>query len=245
MYNGSKLSKLEMPSGSSAELGAKVLGKVGDQFVAHRRDQNIGITFYDQPKPYGDWLCRVNRYFVPEKVLTGKMVQTQDWWDDNLAVEMEYGVWRKPSLGQASDAERHKACRAYRDFDHLFTATNLADPERGAFLLDRILMEFSANRLTVPVACEHDFGNGVKSRCDETKLLRSMRLNDLRRIVPVSESAIKNGIRRIERLELAWTPPPGGHYPLLELLVESEQVYGKQSVSEGELKSIRLVIDEF
>ena len=242
--SGSVPSNPDTESASSAQLGAQVLGKVSSHFVAHRRDQNVGVAFYDQPKPYGDWLCRVNRYFVPEKTLTGKIVQPQDWWADDLAVEMEYGVWRKPGLGRANDAERHKACHAYRDFDHLFTAAKSGDPERAAFLLDRILTDFRANKLTVPISCEHINGDGTKALCDENKILRSMTLNDLRSIESVSESEVNNGMRRVDRLGLAGAPPSASHYTLLELLVESEQRYGKQSASEGELRSIRLVIEE-
>jgi hypothetical protein len=96
--------------------------------------------------------------------------------------------------------------------------------------LDRILTDFRANKLTVPISCEHITGDGTKARCDEIKILRSMTLNDLRSIEAVSESEVNNGMRRVDRLGLAGAPP-SSHHSILELLVESEQRYGKQSAS--------------
>lgn len=230
--------------GSSAQLGATVLSKVSSHFVAHRREKGGGIVFYDQPKPYGDWLCRVNRYFVPEKTLTGKMALEQDWWADDLEVAREYGVWRRPTLGHLSDAERDRACHAYRNFDHLYTASNSGDPERAAYLMDRILTDLHANKLKVPVSCEHVFGNGEIARCDGMTILRSMTLNDLSNIEPVSEHGLSNGMRRVDRLLLA-SELSGQHPTLRQLLVESEQRYGEQSAIEPELVSIRFVLEDF
>lgn len=227
--------------GSSSQLGRETLGKIGNKLVAHRRTLGGGIVFYDQPKPYGSWLCRVNRYSVPEKTLTGLNVLPQDHWDDDLEMTREYGVWRKPSLGQGNDTDRDVACLAYRDFDHLFRAADSADPERAAFLLDRILTEFGSGKPTIPVTCRYVSGAG-ESKCDGREVLRSLKLGDLGKIESVSEREVPNGAVHVDLLSVSY--PIKDKLTFTQLSVTSEQHYGTQSSAEGELKSVEVVINE-
>ena len=222
---------------------AQILAKVAKDFVAERRKPGGGITFFDQPKPYGNWLCRTNAYFVPEKVITGKLVQKQDWWADNLGVTTLYGVWRKPSLGLASDAERHKACAGFGDFDHLFGVRDSADPERGAFLLDRILTLLRLGDLHVPLSCAHIDRNGRPSNCDASAILKTVTLRSLSGIEAVSEEKIDGGMRRTDRLTLAGDQDSEPAHSLVDLLVVSDQHFGKQSASEGDLRSVAVSLN--
>ena len=235
--------RIERDSSSSSQLGAQILGKVGGLSVAHRRVNGQGVVFYDQPKPYGDWLCRVNRYFVPEKTLTGKTELPQDWWADDLAIEREYGIWRRPTLGRASDSARHKACQPYRDFDHLFSASESADPERAAFLLDSILTNLRSDELRIPITCDRFTKDGTKASCDGAEILRSVSLDDLRRIETMAEREIDHGMLRTDRLGLEGGAHLKSMHSVLELVVESEQRFGKDSASEGELRSVRVVVE--
>jgi hypothetical protein len=225
---------------SSPNLGATTLAKVSKDFVAHRRTAGAGITFFDHPKPYGEWLCRVNAYYVPEKVLKGKLALEQDWWADNLSVSTLYGVWRRPSLGSASDAARHKACAEFRDFDHLFGRKDTADPERGAFLLDRIISLLASDKLDIPLSCSAPGAQGHPSKCDARTLLKSVNLQALRGVEAISEQEIDHGMRRTDELSLE--PSKGVTGELLELRVVSDQHFGKQSASEGDVRSVEVII---
>lgn len=227
------------PSGDS-DLAAQTLAKVAKGFVAQRRVPGAGITFFDQPKPYGHWLCRVNAFYVPEKVLTGKLVQKQDWWADDLSEERRFGIWRRPAQGAAGDAERHNACARFRDFDHTFTVRDSGDPERGVFLLDSIITQVRSGNVRLPLSCTIIDQHGHPATCEAGRALRSVRLQSLRQVEAVSEEEIDHGLKHVDRLTLEAEPDS---LTFVLLTVTSEQRFGKQSASEGDLKSVDVVVE--
>jgi hypothetical protein len=220
----------------------QVLAKVARDFVAQHRIPGRGITFFDQPKPYGDWLCRVNSFYVPEKVLTGKLVLQKDWWDDDLSETRLFGIWRRPTQGPGTDAARHKACAAFRDFDHAFTVQGSGDPDRGVFLLDNVISQLHSGKLTIPLSCTDTDQRGRPATCDAERVLRPDALHELRQVEAVSEQEIDHGMRRTDRLTLSAAPDS---LTFVVLTVVSEQRFGKQSASEGDVKSVKVEIERF
>jgi hypothetical protein len=236
---GFGLALLLLRPNDSSDLGARALAKVSKDFVAYRRTSD-GITFFDHPKPYGAWLCRVNSYFVPQQVLTAKIVQQQDPWTDNLDVRRRFGVWRRPSLGPASDAAGQKACAEFRDFDHLFGVDGSADPERGPYILDRLLTLLSSGKLNIPLSCLTVDARGQPSNCNARTVLKSLSLKNLESVDVASEQQFDGGARHTDTL---WMHPDGRMrtYPLGVEIV-SDQHFGKQSIAEGDIRSVKVII---
>jgi hypothetical protein len=82
----------EIKSLPDAALAERAMRRVGDQFVAVERSNGSGVDFFDHPLPYSNWLCRVNRYWVPDTILAGKISQPQDRWSDPVTVERFFGI---------------------------------------------------------------------------------------------------------------------------------------------------------
>jgi hypothetical protein len=233
------------PEHRPAPLAAQALTKASAYFVAQRRIPGSGVTFYDQPKPYGDWLCRVKAIYVPEKVLTGKLTLPQDRWEDDVDASELYGVWREPHVGPAKGDVRVTACAGFRDFDHTFIVKNSADPERGAFLLDSIIARLRSGSLNVPVSCTGPGQRGQRESCDATILLKSITLQNLRQVDAVSEQRIEGGMRRTDLLWLPRNPKSPDEPSAIALKVVSDQTFGKQSASEGDLRSLDISVECF
>lgn len=216
------------------------MGRVGQRLVAAEQRPE-GVRFYDQPKPYGHWLCRVNVYWVPQKIVTGEEVRGQDWWADDLSVQRRYGIWRRPSAGGSSDEARHKACVGFKAFDTTFEAAgDPPEPERAVFLLERLIMAARAGGpLPFPVMCRRWAKHGeTPQRCDGMAILRGVSLRDLGYAKVISfDHGKKFGSSRDE-LRIG-----SRAHEDVTLTVDSRQHWGRHSIAEGEVRSVAVVVD--
>jgi hypothetical protein len=231
-------------AGTPEQLGTRILGRVAHGFIASRRTpSNGGFLFYDQPLPYAESLCRTNAYFVPEHVVTGKLDRPQDRWEDKLRIETRYGVWRPVGRGEGNS--REKACAAFRDFDNMFTAEgDPPEPERAVFLLDALVTAArGSGPLPFPVTCRrYSKGEPHGRPCDGRNLLRDLSVRGLRHARMVSFSYGREFGDSVDALSLP-TPPAAEQAGSMQLMVASRQHWGRDSVSEGEVKSVSVRIE--
>jgi len=226
----------------SAELGSRIMARVGKDFVAYRRSAGSGITFYDRPKPFDSWLCRVNAFYVPEKVLTGAIKRTQDRWEDNLSVETLYGVWKKPSLGRAGpDSERHQACARFNDFDHLISERGELSIDRGVYLFDRILSDAKSGGFPPNLSCNRAVvtSSGISEQaCDATAFLRSLTLSDLARVERVS-----NEVKAKRLVDQLWLRARGTDLRAI-VITSDEKPYDPRNIDDRDIRSVEITIED-
>lgn len=226
-------------------IGVSLLRRVAEGFVASRASAG-GDVFYDRPLPYGHWLCRTNAYFVPRKVVTGRLEQPQDRWEDPLVIRVRYGVWRRPLGRDFSDA-REKACAKFRDFENTFTTEGGEhdDPERAAFMADAVATAARApGPLAFPVACRRFDEYGPREEaCDGRSILRGVSARRLRHARGVSFKHGETFGESVDELTLSAPPPPQGEAWLV-LVVAARQHWGRDSASEGEVRSVEVRVEQ-
>ena len=140
------------PTGSSAELGSKLLQVVGRNLIADNRatrSPDNPFLLFATPKPFGETLCRVDVYTVAPKIVRGQ-ISEKERWDDDLEVETQYGLWKRPSL---AGGDRDRACAAYRDFEHLIRDGSVLSVARAAFVMDEILAQAKSGKFSFEVSC--------------------------------------------------------------------------------------------
>lgn len=225
-------------------LGERLLGRVAQGFVAGRPSGG-GYVFYDQPLPYGHWLCRTNAYFVPRKVVTGRWERPQDRWEDPLKIAVRYGAWRRPRGRDFSDAGE-KACAKFRDFGNTFTTEGREhdDPERAAFMVDAAATAARApGALAFPVTCRAFDKMGPREQpCDGRSILRGLSVRGLGHAKNLSFTSDAEFGDSVDELTLA-APGEAGTGSWLVLVVASRQHWGRDSVSEGEVKSVEVRVE--
>lgn len=236
---GGPLSAHALERSSTGELGMALLARVGARLVADDRvgAAEQGLRFFDTPKPYGEWLCRVNAYSVPAKIVTGKLAYPQDFWADDLSVKRLYGIWRRPTVAPRSRS-RDKACAAYRDFGHLFVEEGVLAASRGAYLLDVLLTDAAAGRLPFPATCASLDDGGQTRPCDARAVLRGRSLKDLGRVEQLDEKEFEHEIRWSDRLTLRGD----SRDVLIDIEVVSDQHFGRQSADEADVRSIAVAV---
>lgn len=233
--------------GSSAELGARLLERVGRDLIADNRAKRAGdepMLLYAVPKPNGETLCRVDVYTVAPKIIRGP-VSERDRWADDLKIETKYGLWKRPS---AIGGDRDKACAAFRDFEHLISEGSILSAERGAFVMDALLEQAKAGKFRFKVSCiiGPASPNEGPVVCDPLKALRVLSLRDLYRTEMKSELEKEHSYVRqdelwvaSERVTEALKITKG---VLVAIRVEDEQHFGKQSISEADILSVAVEI---
>ena len=230
-----------LPNLPTRDLGEELMGRIGGQFIADTRGGRrlaSGIYFFDTPKPYSLWLCRVNAYRIAPKVITGKLELSQDWWEDPLTLQRRYGIWRRPTAPEAPDGMRERACAAFRDFDNTFGADEEAEPERAAYLLDTILTDAQAqSAFRYPISCTTlRLHSEVGAKCDSKSVLRRLSLRRLRHAKTLSFThEPRRGISR-DVLGVASSAASTS----VRLIVDSEQHWGRHGISEGEVKAVEV-----
>lgn len=219
------------------------MARVGQRFIAAERSPS-GVAFYDQPKPYGHWLCRVNAYWVPQKIVTGQEVRGQDWWEDDLSVALRYGIWRRPSAPKASEAARHNACRDFRNFKNTFIAEPAGVPnaERAVFLLEKLIMAAEgAGDPPFPVTCRRWSKHDATSQpCDGRVVLAGLRLEELGYARELSSTHGEEFGSSRDELRVA---SAGAADTAVTLTIDSRQHWGRHSVGEGEVRSVAVSVD--
>lgn len=158
------------------------LGRIADTMVADSRStatSKTDITFYDEPVPYGPFLCSVHLYRTPGHGFPG----SKPGAPDSLEMTTAYGVWANPSeTVDGSVRGQEQACAAYRDFEHLFVAGERADHFTAVFQFDAARDAAVAGKVDFPVVCFSYTPPGDASRCDGHAVLKSLDLKQLVRV---------------------------------------------------------------
>ena len=165
--------------GSSAELGAKLLQRVGRNLIADDRTSgwhDAPIEFYGARKRYGDTLCRVAVYTVARKIISGAILDKEKC-DDDLKVKTRYGLWKRLC---AAGGDRDKACAAFRDLRHLITEGSLLSVARATFAMDTILDQAKSGKVGFKMSCTiMSLSLGKPVSCDTLAILRALSLQDI------------------------------------------------------------------
>lgn len=232
----------------TAELGAELMGRVGRTLVADNRGNSelrSGIVFFDTPKPHDSWLCRVNAYAIPPKVIAGKARRPQEWWEDDLTLVRRYAIWRRPTAPEPPEGARDRACAAWRDFANTFSAAEDGDPGRAAYLLDVILTDArAAPAFRYPASCtiHRDHSKLEPRPCDAKSVLRRLSLRQLRYAKTLSFAYRPDrGVSRDE-LTVVGESPSEGKAAQVVLTVDSEQHWGRQSIIAGDVKAVEVAV---
>jgi hypothetical protein len=158
------------------------LGRIADTMVADSRStatSKTDITFYDEPVPYGPFLCSVHLYRTPGHGFPG----SKPGAPDSLEMTTAYGVWANPSeTVDGSVRGQERACAAYRDFEHLFVAGERADHFTAVLQFDDARDAAVAGKVNFPIACLSYRPHGEASRCDGPAVLKSLDLKQLVRV---------------------------------------------------------------
>jgi hypothetical protein len=235
------------PKGSSAELGAKLLQRVGRNLIADDRArgwQDGPIEFYGAPRPYGDTLCRVAVYTVAPKIIRGAILEKEKW-DDDLKVETRYGLWKRPS---AAGGDRDKACAAFRDFRHLITEGSLLSVGRATYAMDTILDQAKSGKAGFKMSCTiMSLSLGKPVSCDPLAILRALSLQDIYHAETTSEA--KNDRSSVFRDQVLVAGDKITKILKMKTFmttinIEDEQHFGKQRVDEADVRSVEIVIEE-
>lgn len=158
----------------AATLGARLMRKVGTRFVG--LDERNGL-FFDTPKPFGESLCRVNMYAVSGNI---REAPDQYSWSDDLTIETRYAIWTSPSRPDRADADARRACAAFRDFKHTFSADESTTAERDAVVFDALLsIARGGEKAPFPISCSEIYSPQNIKPCDARAILRSFALADL------------------------------------------------------------------
>lgn len=235
------------PKGSSAELGAKLLQRVGRNLIADDRARGWydgPIEFYAVPKPYGDTLCRVDVYTVAPKIIRGRILDKEEW-DDDLKVETRYGLWKRPS---AAGGNRYQACAAFRDFRHLITDGNQLSVARATYAMDTILDRAKSGKVDFKLSCTiMSLKLGKPVSCDPLAILRALSLQDIYRTEMKSETEDEHSSVRHDEVSIAGDK-------LMKIVkmksfmtiinIEDEQHFGRQSVDEADVRSVEILVGE-
>jgi hypothetical protein len=228
---------------STAELGARLMARIGANFVADTRSEprsRSALTFFDTPKPFGDWLCRVNAYSIDPKIVTGASTSEPGSWGDDLRFETLYVMWRRPTAS-VSASRRDQACAHWRDFQKLIRGEDGIAVERGAYVLDKALTALRNGRADFPIACKDIRTYHEEKPCDGRAVLRSLSLRQLGEVKTGAEKDVEGGTQRADELSYM-TIRPDGVDEYVDLEIINVQHFGKQSAFEGDVSSIRIVL---
>jgi len=239
------------PVGSSAELGAKLLRRVGRNLIGDDRAtrwHDGPMELYAVPRPYGETLCRVDVYTVAPKIIRGVILDREEW-DNDLKIETKYGLWKRPS---AAGGNRDKACASFRDFRNLIVDDGNTDSvARATFVMDTILDQAKSGKFTFKISCIRASMATMKPKpCDPATVLRALSLQDIRSTKANSE--VKNDHSSVRQDEV-WMAigkvadvlklKKKGDV-IVEIRIDDEQHFSKQSMDEADVRSVEILIAE-
>jgi len=239
------------PKGSSAELGATLLRRVGRNLIGDDRAtrwHDGPMEFYAVPRPYGETLCRVDVYTVAPKILRGWILENEQW-DNDLKVETKYGLWKRPS---AAGGNRDKACAGFRDFRNLIVDDgDSSSVARATFAMDTILNQAKSGKFTFKISCLRVSMATMKPEsCDPATVLRALSLQDIRSTKVKSEAENDRSSVRQDEVQMAIGKVADAlklkkkDDVMVEIRINDEQHFGKQSMDEAEVRSVEILIGE-
>ncbi|CAN5529478.1 hypothetical protein BH10PSE14_BH10PSE14_19630 [soil metagenome] len=226
---------------SSDELAARLMPRIGRHFVGdNRHGQPLGsdgVTFYEQPTPVGGSFCRIRTYTLAPHVVANTP-------GNDVKVSDMFGVWKRPTSPDQPAPAGHKACAAYRDFDHMIHADSPSAAIRGAYLLDVMIAGAQSGRLDFPHSCrdttQPERSVDKPAPCDAIALLRRMTLKHLSDATTKSQRDTQHSSIFDDELTL-WTGQDRGRQ-FVVLRIVAEQQHGRQSIRATDVVSLDALI---
>lgn len=220
---------------SDHELFARLAGT----FAASQMLDDGAKIYFTAPKPYGSWLCRVDRVHLPPWIVSGRPKTKGEFFKDDLDVIRQYAAWRSPQ--EKSEKDRDQACREFKNFDKAFYADENGDPSRYIFLLDRLLTDLTYKKIKYNLHCTDplDANSTRQIACNPKKLLEGVSIYTRFSGFTASATEVDGG--KIHRDTLLFDRGyEHGHPVSLSIDFESFQNYGEQSSSEANIKSVAI-----
>lgn len=214
---------------STSELGGELMRRVGATFVSDSRTQYplaSGPTFYDIPKPWGKWACRVDKYEFTADLVKGRPSRTPFLWDP-MKVERRYGIWSKPTGPKPTPQQHLDACRAFRDFDHLLVEKTILSASRAYYVIDVVKDAIAADQIDFKLTCA-----GAKWPCDTARKLQDIDLRMLGHVKTTSDRWERELGYALRTDEITIAGPKDERYNYV-VTVDSKQVFGLHSVDEA------------
>lgn len=214
--------------------------RFGETLVASTGRYGGAKTYYAQPKPYGQWTCRVDVINLPGWIVEGRQKPDSKFWEDDLVVRTHYAAWRSPQ--ERPDADRMAACKEFRQFDHLFYAGEGNDPERNIYVLDQLLRAIAKGSPAFKLTCIDRRAILKGNTCDPATAVRGITIHTPFTATSEDEWRVRGGQINFNtlRFDLGYE-----HEHPVQLVIEFEsmQTYGKQSIAEGTITSARITIE--
>lgn len=225
------------------ELASRLLARVGRTFVADTRygDQPIyWVGFYEEPKPYGEVLCRVDQVNVPRKIIRGRYGNRQDFWDDDISITRMYAVWKIP--GSKNDLTREDACARYRDFGRLIYGKNGDTVERAVNVISDAVNKARLGKVDFKLTCRDARERDHPKSCDGAALLAHLDPRDIFQVEQAETTKTERSERHVDIVYARQGKMLSCHRrEQVRLDVVSTQVYGRHAISEGDLQDINIV----
>lgn len=243
-HNGAPGSKPVERRLSSAELGALMMARIGRHFVAdsrHAGDEGLPLIFYDRPRPFGLWLCRVNVFTVPDQIVRG---DKEMHGEDELELYTKYVIWRRPTAPEPTVQEREAGCAAYRDFKHMFGSPEPGPEQRGPYVADVIFEQVRSGHVTIPLTCEDQRPHSLTGTCNALDILRGLTLKELGGVLTKSQKE-GDGVTTYEDqliFDLKHNKQCCSE-ELLRMTVTSDQHWARQGGDRADPRSAALVVE--
>jgi hypothetical protein len=220
----------------------EIFGRLAGTYAASQMLADGAKIYFTAPKPYGSWLCRVDRVHVPPWIVSGRPKTKGEFFEDDLQVTRLYAAWRSPQ--EKSKKDRDQACQEFQKFDDTFYSDNNGEPSRYIYLLDQLLKDITRSKSIYNLNCTdlRDASHKIEVACDPKKLLKDLSIYTSFSGSTASSKEIEGG--KIHRDTIFFDRGyEDGHPFLLSIEFESFQIYGKQSSSEASIKSVAISME--
>ena len=169
---------------STVRLARDALGKAAQQFVADTSAEfptSDGVGFYEQPRPVGEVLCRVNATWIDGQIIRG-VPRTVNIYDPGIETRVMFGVWPKSFTGEFDRTASVAGCRAYRDFEHLIYSDDVVATDRAVIAVGKAIENARSGQLAFQTTCTDGRRAGPPRHCDARSILRTLEVNDIRSV---------------------------------------------------------------
>jgi hypothetical protein len=217
----------------------ELFSRLAGTFAASQMLADGSKIYFSVPKPYGSWLCRVDRVYLPPWIVSGRPKPKGKFFEDDLEVTTQYAAWRSPQ--EKPDKNRDQACQEFKNFDKAFYADENGDPSRYIFLIDQLLANLGNNRTKYNLTCNdsRDGNPNGQTACDPTEVLKDVSIyisfsGSTQSATEVDGGKIHRDTIFVDR------GSEHGHPVSLSIKFESHQTYGEQSSSEADITSVAI-----
>lgn len=167
-------------------LAHTLMTRVSDQLVTvgdPERSMLGGVTLYDTPTLYGEFLCEVRAYRFPTSTVRGHVSDEDQAWE-RFEVERKYVPWKEPGTPSPPGVDnRASACAKLTD-PRLYISGNGSDVIPAAEMLQQALLQARGGAVPFKVTCTDFRRRPDVTACDGMTLLRNANLRHVRQVVP-------------------------------------------------------------